>query len=148
LSSCGWQLRGYEPGKSYAASDINELKIVSASRNNAFFRRLGSALKRNKIEDVPSSEYVLEIVRETIDRKPLTYNRIGTPSQYKIAVSIDYQFSHKDKTVLPLQKITSRRNYDFDPNLIIAKDKEQEALIQEMRDELSQRIIDSINSRR
>lgn len=147
LAGCGWQLRDYEPSASYSESKIAELRISSSSRDNAFFRRFYAALKRNNILEENNSDYVLEIFREDIDRKPLAYNRIGTPSQYKLTLSIEYRFSYQSKVLQETTKIVSRRNYDFDPNLIIAKDKEQEALITEMRDEISQRIINSINSK-
>jgi len=145
ICACGWQLRGYEPGESFNQSNIRELRIFSLNRDNAFFRRLSSTLKRNDITERSDAEFAVEIFGETIDRKPLAYNRIGTPSQYKMTVSIDYRVLKANGVVIPKTTLTSRRNYDFDPNLIIAKDKEQEELVFEMRGELSQRIIDSLN---
>ena len=147
LSSCGWQLRGYDPEKPFVESNLDSVNVSSTSRDNAFFRRFYATLKRNHIQEDNASEFSLEIFEEEIDRKPLAYNRIGTPSQYKLTLSISYRFSRSGEELLPLTQVISRRNYDFDPNLIIAKDKEQEALIKEMRDELSQKIIDSVNNR-
>lgn len=147
LGACGWQLRGYEPGVAYSESSFNQLKITTTSRDNAFFRRFNAALKRNNIEINDDASSVLELFKEQIDRKPLAYNRIGTPSQYKLSLSIEYQFKNNDEVLIARTRINSRRNYDFDENLIIAKDREQEALIREMRDELSQRIIRMIRSK-
>jgi len=147
ISSCGWQLRGYEPNVPYNKSNLTHIKISSNTRDNAFFRRFAASLKRNNIQESSDASHTLEIFKELIDRKPLAYDRIGTPSQYKLSVSIEYRFSNDGEILQPLTKVVSRRNYDFDANLIIAKDKEQEALIKEMRDELSQRVIDSINSK-
>jgi len=133
--------------KPYLIRFICVAALLSLSaRDNALFKRISSALKRNNITENDDAEYAVEIFGETISRKPLAFNRIGTPSQYKISITIDYRILKNNIEVLPATSLVSRRNYDFDPNLIIAKDKEQEELVFEIRNELSQRLIDSVNN--
>ena len=144
---CGWQLRGYDQLNPLAQSTLPELEslnVISENRNNAFFRSFQRALLRQGIKLDDDSAVQVEMSPETIRRQPLTYNRSGVPSQYQLTMSLAY-FAYKNEIVLIEQReIVSRRNYDFDPNLIIAKDREEQVLLDEMRQELSNKIVSSI----
>lgn len=146
-SACGWQLRGSQnpnSGDPLAASRIEALRIISTERNNAFFRSFKALLTQNAISIRDDAELLLQISPETLERTPLTYSKIGVPAQYKLQLEIEYQVSNKNDVMVPQTRIIARRSYDFDPDLIIEKDREEQELLKEMRLELSQRMLTSI----
>lgn len=147
LSSCGWQLRGHYPANSERGQTLSQLKtlrVVSEDRNNAFFRSFHDTLKTQSIELSNDADIRVEIRPESLRRQPLTYGRTGVPAQYQLTLSIEYFSARADNVIVEQRNIISRRDYDFDPNLIIAKDREEQELLTEMRRELSERIIVSI----
>lgn len=150
LLSCGWQLRGHDglnPLASNKLATFAELKVVSENRNNAFFRSFQNVLLSNSIKLDANAVLRLDLSGEDLRRQPLTYSRSGVPAQYQLTLSVVYFASRAGEILVEEREITSRRNYDFDPNLIIAKDREEQELLDEMRQELSQRIINSIQQK-
>ncbi len=145
ISACGWQLRGYEPEKSgLTFTRFSELRVLSDDRYNAFYSALKTALTRNNIRENAQSDIVLQLSPEVFDRKPLAYGSTGVPAQYELTLSVEFQISRAGELLVPQRRLISRRNYDFDPDLVIEKDREQEELLQEMRSEMADRIIDAI----
>lgn len=94
-----------------------------------------------------TAELSLTLGRETLRRQPLTYNRSGVPAQYQLTLSFEYFVTKNNAVLIEQESITARRNYDFDPNLIIAKDREEQELLEEMQRELSSRILSNIRRR-
>lgn len=147
LSACGWQLRGYEPAsqKLAAGTKIAQLKVVSENRNNAFFRTFRNTLLNQQIELTDASSLRIEFSNEFLRRQPLTYNSLGVPAQYQLSLSVRFYVADGTELIIEEREIISRRNYDFDPNLIIAKDREEQELLNEMRRELSQRMLTTLH---
>lgn len=146
IVACGWQLRGYEPktGELVAAKTLDSLDISSSARNSDSLRAIKKNLTNQGIVIDKRSEIKLVLDEESLRRQPLTYRRSGIPAQYQLTVSLEYYVSRNNEVLVEQRTIVTRRNYDFDPNLIIAKDREEESLLEEMRQEISSRIITSI----
>ncbi len=143
LSACGWQLRGGVPESTYTGG-LTALNVVTENRSNPFFRAFSGALTRYAIEDRDDAELTLQLSRERQERQPLTYGSTGVPAQYQLILEVQYQVSRDGELLIPQRRINTRRTYDFDPDLIIAKDREQEELLAEMREELADRIFAAI----
>jgi len=148
LSACGWQLRGSGSalGESYEQK-IGELAIVSEDRSNAFFTSLRRVLELNRVKENDNADLVLLFKNEKLERHPLAYSSTGIPSQYELTMSIEFEVRKKNgEHVLVPRNIISHRNYDFDAELIIAKDREEQELLEEMRRELAYQMLHSIAS--
>lgn len=150
LAACGWQLRGHDninPLTSSTLAKLENLNVVSENRNNSFFRAFQMTMQRQGIQLDKASDFRVEFNNESLRRQPLTYNRSGIPAQYQLSLSLEYFATNKDQVIVEERTIVSRRNYDFDADLIIAKDREEQELLEEMRYELSNRIISSIRQK-
>lgn len=147
VSSCGWQLRGHHPtvkSDKHTQVKLQALNVVSENRNNAFFRRFRDTLKSQEIQLDSNAPVRVEFRPESLRRQPLTYARTGVPAQYQLTLTLEYFAARGQKVIVEQRRIISRRDYDFDPNLIIAKDREEQELLSEMRRELAERIIASV----
>ncbi|WP_158224733.1 LPS assembly lipoprotein LptE [Agaribacterium haliotis] len=148
LSSCGWQVRGAAPGTGvFAASalpELDALELSSDSRNSAFYRSFLTTMTQRGIRLGSDSGLYVQLGRERLDRKPLSYASSGAAAQYQITMRMQYQVNQNATTLIEQREITARRNYDFDPEQIIAKDREQQELITEMRQQLVEQILSSI----
>lgn len=146
LSSCGWQLRGYQAKQDAdTKAAFSEMDIVSENRSNAFFRNFQTVLKKQNITLNNESELRLHLSGESIRRQPLTYNRSGVPAQYQLTLNLEFFVTQGNQVIVEKRNLIARRNYDFDPDLIIAKDREEQELLTEMRTEVSRRILSSIH---
>ena len=144
LSSCGWQLRGAKAQRAELGSIslLEEIKLTSESGTRLLARAVKRELKHQKIAQTPQSKVRLTLSSEKVEKRPLAYGSTGVPVQYKLIMSVRYSFSDATSTQLPLELI-SRRNFDFDTELIVAKNEEEQRLLQEMREELARRILSS-----
>jgi LPS-assembly lipoprotein len=145
LMSCGWQLRG---GGLQALDDdkkIGTLKLLSENRSSEFYQAFQKILARQHIEENSESELLLSYSSENLSRQPLAYGSTGIPIQYQLNMSIEFSVAKRNgEWLLSPRRISARRNYDFDAELIIAKDREEQALLREMREELATQLIRSI----
>ena len=149
IGGCGWQLQGHQSnigGAPYvAAKTLDALEITSSGRNSETLRSIKKSFTNNGITTDQPATIKLVLGRESLRRQPLTYSRSGIPAQYQLTVSLEYYVSRENDVLIEQRTIVARRNYDFDPNLIIAKDREEESLLEEMRQELSNRMMIAIN---
>ena len=108
------------------------------------------ALQKQAGSQTESSEtgtvYTLRILEETIEKRPVTYNATGTPAQYEMTLKITYAIETRgsSKAAMP-REATSHRIFDFDPRNVVAKTEEERALLQQMRQQLAQRLISEIS---
>lgn len=145
LSSCGWQLRGGGFQKLDGDKRIGTLKLSSENRSSEFYQAFQKILARQHIEESAESELLLSYSEEKFSRQPLAYGSTGIPIQYQLNMSIEFSVAKRNgEWLLSPRSISARRNYDFDAELIIAKDREEQALLREMREELATQLIRSI----
>ena len=144
-TACGWQLRGSVPRvAAISQQGISELKIISDTRNNPFYQSLLASLTQHGIANSSESELRLEIQPEEISRRALSYSRAGVPAQYQLELTLGFQLSQGEEVLIPQREMTARRIYDFDPNLIVEKDREREELLLEMRSDLIERMLSAV----
>ena len=155
LAGCGWHLRGYDSSgalsegsqaRNAAMATLKHggLHIVSENRYNAFYSALTLVLTKHNIKESGDSAIIVQLSPERMERKPLAYGSTGVPAQYELTLSLNYQLSRNGETLFTQRQLLSRRNYDFDPDLVVEKDREREELLAEMRIELSERMLSSI----
>ncbi len=143
LQACGWQLRGYEQYKSGKLNTIERLQLQSSIDNRLFESSLKRLLRDLSISIDPSADLHLVIKQESTERRPLSYSSTGIPVQYQLIMSVDFAYAKNNEAPLP-KRFIARRQYDFDTSEVVAKNEEEETLLQEMREELAARIITAL----
>ena len=140
LSACGWQLRGFT-GKA-RHSQPERLHLVVEDSKAPLAKSIKQQMVRMKIADTVNAKLALVIEKEEVDRRPLAVTDTGVTAQYQLIYTVHYHYEDKAaEFALPSRKVVSWRSYDFDAQLIVSKAQEELALLDEMREELSQRIL-------
>lgn len=152
VQSCGFKLRGSQA----LPSEIQDVYITAdyiyAPLQRALDQRLPVyQLQSNIIErqDLRLNEItnsvVISLQPEQLERRLLSIFSTGQVAEYELMYSIDYEvrFSGKD----PIRSnVTVAREYQDDPDEVLAKSRELELVLQEMRLDAADRIIRLLSS--
>ncbi len=107
-------------------------------------RALGNA--GAQVIDAPQDATAkLRILRDEFGRRVLTVAVTGKPSEYELSYTVDFEVIGADgKPLLPHQSQTLTRDFTFDETRLLGKINEEDLLHGEMRHEMVQRILRSI----
>lgn len=140
-SGCGWQLRGMQADK----MSLPKIEVMSKDNYSPVTRSIREALQRRDSNVDTGTSYRLQILKEDVDKRAVTYNANGTPAQYEMTLNVTYAIQHFGATDVDLPRQTAtHRIFDFDPRNVVAKAEEERALLQHMRQQLANRLIDEI----
>ncbi|PCK08313.1 MAG: hypothetical protein COA42_09710 [Alteromonadaceae bacterium] len=149
ISACGWQLRGGQLGDAEIRT-LRELSVHNHAKNKPLYLALKDEMLDRGMTLTNTSEYTLVINQVQLEKRPQAFGSTGLPVQYQLLMSVNYHYLVNPATdpnsehapyVTENSTFISRRTYDFDTELIAAKNKEELDLLQEMRYELVRRLI-------
>lgn len=147
ISSCGWQLRGAGSAGNGSALP-GELHVKAREPNSAMARTLRRILTNKNVRQSSDAPLALVLQEAHLDKRPLSVSETGVTAQYQLILTIRYvyQRTFADNRLFSSepQQVSSWRSYDFDPKIIVAKNQEEQALLEEMREELAWRILDAV----
>lgn len=115
---------------------INQVNLVSSSHTKAIDYK-GS----NKSAPVPE----LRILKDTLDRRTLSVFPNGQVAEYELIYTVKYQLLMEDK---PAQNFEFELNRDYqdDPDFALAKSRELNLLLSEMRQVAADRVLRAMAS--
>ncbi|MDH5738060.1 MAG: LPS assembly lipoprotein LptE [Gammaproteobacteria bacterium] len=132
LSGCGWRLRG----------SINLPPVMAKTyiQGVAPFSELGLQLKSSLngadaevVEHVSQATASLVILGNDVKRRVLAIDKSGQASEYELSYVLRFTvLDEKGKQLMPEQTVTATRDYQFDPNAILAKGDEEAKLRKDM----------------
>ncbi len=137
LSSCGFQLRDH-----YQLPPAMQSVVIKAPAFSEFakvveqrFVLAGATL------DAPQSDaLVIELLNEKLDRRTLSLSQSGQVAEYEMIYTVTYQLVRFGEP-LPVQQLEVYRDYQDDPNFALAKTREREVLVSEMREEAARQLL-------
>ena len=147
LSACGFSLRG---DFSLPAS-IQNVQLSNTGHNAALKRTLEKRLKRYKLNMLDGStaqtapDMHITLLPDELDRRLLSLFSTGQVAEYELVYTVTYliQFAgHASETVT----FTVTREYQDDPDAVLAKSRELDLVVGEMRQQAADRIIRQISS--
>ena len=143
LSACGFHLRGQESAQLPAS--LATLHI-SAATYAPLTVELRNALKGQAgirlVEGLDASAATLILGGEQIQSQVQAIDIAGKVSVYLLNYSVTFSLNGADgKVRLPAQTIKLQREYTFDKLSVLAKEREDEFLRQEMRRDAVQQIL-------
>jgi LPS-assembly lipoprotein len=160
LVGCGFKLRG-----DYGLPvGIDQLQLSAAQKNTPLYRILVKQLKGLNIEIVDNTasissieEQVYAIVylaSDKLERRLLSLFSTGQVAEYELVYTIKYQIQFTAQSSLSLQaapytqqmEFDVTREYQDDPDAVLAKSRELDLVQNEMRQEAAGRIIRQIAS--
>lgn len=138
VSACGWQLRGWTN-----ESAIDELNLITKDRYAPLTLAVLETMQQQGIGYEQDAPLQLHLGTAVLRKRTVAVTSIGSPSQYELSLSVSFQYlaaTQERVDTLP-RTLSVSRAFDFDPNNTVAKNEEENTLLEEMRRELALRIL-------
>ena len=131
LSACGFHLRGTETGRvqlppTYLAGAAGPLQ--------------GEVRRYLTVSDVPvvdrqkDAQLVIDLIGEDVQRRVLSVGSTGKVEEYEVHYAATYAVARGNgESLIPKETLGQQRSYSFNEADVLAKDAEQERLVQDMR---------------
>ncbi|MDG2089056.1 MAG: LPS assembly lipoprotein LptE [Arenicellaceae bacterium] len=150
LASCGYRLRGQLP----LAERINVLYIESRAGSfdvvDRFSELLSGGIEGTGAEivtDPALAKAVLTIVEISFDRLVRTLDSRGKVNSYTLQYLVIYDlFDVSGDVISKGRALQELADFDFNPDLVIEKEEEEEAIRETMEDELVLRILRQLST--
>ena len=138
LSACGFQLR--DNYQLPATLQQMQLQSVSSLQLEASLRQrllpAGSQLSDQAAADVAQ----LRVLSDQLERRTLSLFESGQVAEYELLYRVNYQVIRNGELIIE-DTIEVARDYQDDPNFALAKTREREMLVSEMRDDAARRLV-------
>lgn len=137
LGSCGFHLRGDLPLSHFPAM------YIQSERHSELAALLSSRLEYNKVELLSSyqqSAPMLQLLSDTLERRTLSLFPNGQVAEYELIYKVRYALTMPDAESQPYE-FELFRDYQDDPNQALAKAKELELMLGELRQQAANRIM-------
>jgi LPS-assembly lipoprotein len=138
LSSCGFHLKK----ASSLPDNLKTLTLKGDDEKSSLFLNLKKELKASNVELTPSAKNVAQLYlrKESIERQTLSLFQNGQVAEYELAYGVSYVVKRPGEKAIE-KRFELYRNYQDDPDHALAKAKELEMLISEIRKQASRRIV-------
>nr|WP_299073108.1 LPS assembly lipoprotein LptE [uncultured Paraglaciecola sp.] len=151
IAGCGFKLRG-----DYGLpAEIQTMQLSAAQQNTPLHRILGKQLQGLNIEVLDNAarsrqidkhlDAVIYLRSDKLERRLLSLFSTGQTAEYELVYTIMYQLQFPDQDPLEIE-FDVTREYQDDPNAVLAKTRELDLIQNEMRKEAANRIIRQIAS--
>lgn len=137
LSSCGFHLRGDLPLSHFPAM------YIQSDRHSELAALIGERLMYNKVQVLTSYQAeapVLQLLSDSLERRTLSLFPNGQVAEYELIYKVRYTLTMPDSEPQPYQ-FELYRDYQDDPNQALAKAKELELMLGELRQQAANRIM-------
>ncbi|MDP5141839.1 LPS assembly lipoprotein LptE [Rheinheimera baltica] len=137
LSSCGFHLRGDLPLSHFPAMH------VQSQRHSELASLLSTRLEQNNVQLLKSyqqSAPVLQLIDDTLERRTLSLFPNGQVAEYELIYRVRYALTMPEGEPQNYQ-FELFRDYQDDPNQALAKAKELELMLGELRQQAANRIM-------
>ncbi|WP_289106791.1 LPS assembly lipoprotein LptE [uncultured Pseudoalteromonas sp.] len=138
LSGCGFHLKK----ASSLPDNLKTLTLKGDDEKSSLFLNLKKELKASNVELTPSAKNVAQLYlrKESIERQTLSLFQNGQVAEYELAYGVSYVVKRPGEKAIE-KRFELYRNYQDDPDHALAKAKELELLISEIRKQASGRIV-------
>ena len=137
LSSCGFHLRGDLPLSQFEAMHIK------SERHSELAALVAQRLQHNKVQLLDSYQQtapVLQLIDDSLERRNLTLFPNGQVAEYELIYKVRYALTMPGGEPQPYQ-FELFRDYQDDPNRALAKAKELDLMLGELRQQAANRIL-------
>ncbi|RWU12738.1 hypothetical protein EGC76_00495 [Pseudidiomarina gelatinasegens] len=137
LSGCGFQLRdNYQLPA--AMQDVSVQAPAFSEFSQVLQRRL--SLAGAELVDSAQAGVTIEVLSDQLDRRTLSLSQSGQVAEYEMIYTVNYQIIQQGSEPKKMQ-VEVYRDYQDDPNFALAKTREREVLIREMRDDAARQLL-------
>lgn len=137
LGACGFEMRGTE--------DIAFDSIFVQGPNLSISKDLKRLLKVNGVDVVASSEkseLMLELMNEENEQRILSLSGDGLVREYELFYRVNFRLREPaSETWGPVQVIENRRDFTYDDSQLLAKQFEQQRILEDMRSDATRELL-------
>lgn len=137
LTACGFQLRG--------TADLAFKNLYMQGSKLTINKNLTRSLKVNGVTVVDNpekAELFLEMLSEQREQKILSLSGGGKVREFEIIYRVSFRLrSPSSETWGPVQTIENRRDFSYDDSQLLAKEAEEERLLEDMRNAATREIM-------
>lgn len=141
LSGCGFQLRGAPP----VSSALEPLAVeCSTPVPDTLCRSLREQLKLGNVRIAPvaDADYILRLKNFERDRRASAITAQAAAAEYTLRHSVDLEVISADRVpMVATTRLTTSESYRYDETNVLARQREEETLQQQMDDRLAQQAI-------
>jgi len=144
LSSCGFHLRG-----DYLMSpQLKTLHISSSDKFGELTRLVKQHLSLNNINLAPhlvKDVAQLRLLKDSLNRRTLSVFPNGQVAEYELIYTVRYQLAISATDIRSFE-FELNRDYQDDPNIALAKSRELDLMLSEMRREAANKILRDLST--
>jgi LPS-assembly lipoprotein len=139
LSGCGFHLRG----EAKLPFDTMYVQAAPTSLFATKLRRAVSAGSQTKVIDDPkAAEVTLQLVSEQQQKVILSFNSIGTVSEFRLIYATSYRLTdRKGIELIPTTTITLQRDFSFTDTAVVSKEAEEALYYRDMQNDAVQQLL-------
>ncbi|MCF6458501.1 LPS assembly lipoprotein LptE [Pseudoalteromonas sp. MMG024] len=137
LVGCGFKLRT----ASVLPDDLQNLVVTATNPDSQLFTELQNSLALSNINtDSKYATAELKLLNDSLNRRTLSLFPNGQVAEHELIYTVSYQLIRdKQKPITNSFELT--RNYQDDPDNALAKSREMELILSELRQQASNLII-------
>ena len=143
ISACGFTLRGSQQ----LPEHITQVEVRSLSAHDPQARALANRLPVYQLNHTRAarpeelgSTVIIDLKPENLDRRLLSVFQTGQVAEYELIYQVEYRLIFPDQE--PINAVVEvLREYQDDPDQVLAKSRELDLILDEMRDDAADRII-------
>ncbi|WP_136630265.1 LPS-assembly lipoprotein LptE [Marinobacter salsuginis] len=141
IAGCGFQLRGAPP----VSAALEPLAVDCSSQvPDTLCRSLREQLNLGNVRLTPMAEadYILRLRNFERDRRASAITAQAAAAEYTLRHSVDLEVVSSDRVpMVGTTRLTTSESYRYDETNVLARQREEEALRQQMDDRLAQQVI-------
>lgn len=144
ITACGFHLRGNIP----LSEGVKNMYVVAPA--GSFKDQLQTVLTSAGAilaSAEGGADVVLNVTQIDVDRTVGTLDSLGKANSYNLNFKVTYSLSDQEgNKVRKVTKLKATRQYNFDPELVIASESEEAELLKSMEQEVSLQVVRQLSS--
>lgn len=141
LNGCGFQLRG-----NYQLPETLESVSLQSHVSKELSEHIQQRFVNSGIQVSEAGQPItVRLISDKLERRTLSLFESGQVAEYELLYQVKYQLIRNNQLLLE-RTVEVARDYQDDPNFALAKTREREMLVDEMRAEASRLILQQIIS--
>jgi LPS-assembly lipoprotein len=140
LSACGFHLQGHTP----LPEVVREPYVQTADRQSEFAISLHRAMigsGAHPVEQKGRASVVVNILKDDVVRRTLSVSAQNQPDEYELTYNVRFSVTAGDRELLPPTDISNVRSFAFAEQLLLAKNREEMILRQDMAHDLADMVM-------
>jgi LPS-assembly lipoprotein len=139
VGACGFHLRGTETGMVHLPPTY---LTGSAGPLQQEVRHYLTISNVSLVNDQKDAKLVIDLISEAVQRRVLSVGSTGKVEEYEVRYTASYAVERgKGESMIPKESLSEQRSYSFNEADVLAKDVEQERLVQDMRRDVVRRMM-------